>query len=351
MEEAERYLKDGDKATQKSFFKKPNWDAAASHFEKAAQKFAALGMTAKAHETWNRAADAHAKAGNWFFVGRNYEAVANSCKMAKEYDQTADYLEKAAEAYVTANQLDKSADMLSDAAKAILARYPFGFSDKLGDAAAMQRVDRAISLLQASYDRHIDVERYHAVPPVYQTLLTTIVRRKKYVDAANAIRHYCTRVAGDALNRPHEVAHGLLEEVGLRLTAGGLADADDALQAALARSPAVMGTAAYSLAGAIVDAVRDMDADALADAVKHQVRRHTRAPMCLHSPLPPTAGAHLHQRGGLQSDARIPRGARPAEATCRHAIRRSSRGGSIVPRRSPDGDHRQPGRGRGRGFA
>ncbi|CAG8501239.1 7238_t:CDS:2 [Gigaspora margarita] len=58
IQEAVRYLAQGDKATEKNWFKKPEWDIAGQNYEKAASCFKAARSYDQAIQAYQKASDA-----------------------------------------------------------------------------------------------------------------------------------------------------------------------------------------------------------------------------------------------------------------------------------------------------
>ncbi|ORY05364.1 TPR-like protein [Basidiobolus meristosporus CBS 931.73] len=119
INEGLEFLKSGDKAATKGWFRKPDWDIAGQYYDKAASCFKAARSYEKAAEAFLKAADAQFKADSLFMAAKAYESAASMNIQMKEPERAAAYYRKASDLYNAHGSADNAAEMLEKGGKAL----------------------------------------------------------------------------------------------------------------------------------------------------------------------------------------------------------------------------------------
>ncbi|CAG8436322.1 9071_t:CDS:2 [Funneliformis caledonium] len=117
IREAVQFLSEGDKATKKSWFKKPEWDVAGQNYEKAASCFKAARSFDQAIQAYQKASDAMFKSDSLYMAAKSMESAANlAVQQLKQPERASEItmepisVDSAIEFYVSACNLFESED-------------------------------------------------------------------------------------------------------------------------------------------------------------------------------------------------------------------------------------------------
>ncbi|KAG0366006.1 hypothetical protein BC939DRAFT_448103 [Gamsiella multidivaricata] len=120
LKDAIKFMHEADKNTEKSWFKKPDWDIAAQYYEKAAQSFKAGKSYEQSVQAFIKASDAMISATSYFMAGRALENGGNVClQNLGQPERAADMYKRASELFMQNMTPDRAADMLEKGAKAM----------------------------------------------------------------------------------------------------------------------------------------------------------------------------------------------------------------------------------------
>jgi len=97
----------------------PDWDAATSEFEKAANLYKAAKAQDKAKYAFIKAAEGKRKIGLFSLSAKHYESASTIAKDLKNFDESVKFLEVASTLYRENGNIEKGADLLAKAAKLI----------------------------------------------------------------------------------------------------------------------------------------------------------------------------------------------------------------------------------------
>jgi len=115
MKRAEKFLV----ASVLQFRFSPDWDAATSEFEKAANLYKAAKALDKAKYAYMKAAEGKRKLGLLSMSAKHYETASTIAKDLKMLDESVKLLEVASTLYRENGNIEKGADLLGKAAKII----------------------------------------------------------------------------------------------------------------------------------------------------------------------------------------------------------------------------------------
>eukprot|EP01012_Entosiphon_sulcatum_P029636 TRINITY_DN36208_c0_g1_i1.p1 TRINITY_DN36208_c0_g1~~TRINITY_DN36208_c0_g1_i1.p1 ORF type:complete len:309 (+),score=74.65 TRINITY_DN36208_c0_g1_i1:56-982(+) len=257
--EAEKHIKDGKKAASKGLFKKPDWDTAATEYEKAAQIYSLLKHVEEAKGAWQLASDAHYAAENLYFSSRALENISRIYDEQKDFVRAADMLERAAKIYAEDNKPDKQAETLTKAAKALL----------VDSAIAVANTDRVIGFLNEALGIYFENQLYHLTGEAQRTLVNFLVRSQRFPDAIQAIRNHLVAFRG--LKQPHNVHRSFLELIVIHLAMDDYVAADKAYQEASSDTESFRGSDEGSVALDLCSAYDQRDPEQLVEVQKNQI--------------------------------------------------------------------------------
>eukprot|EP00672_Neobodo_designis_P022146 CAMPEP_0174843144 /NCGR_PEP_ID=MMETSP1114-20130205/10340_1 /TAXON_ID=312471 /ORGANISM="Neobodo designis, Strain CCAP 1951/1" /LENGTH=305 /DNA_ID=CAMNT_0016077357 /DNA_START=93 /DNA_END=1010 /DNA_ORIENTATION=- len=251
-DEAAKLLKEGKKASEKGFFKKPKWDDAADAFDKAAKIYMNVADVNGAKEAATLAADAHAKAGNLFHAANTLDTFATFLKNNNKEDECPKVYVQAARYYAMANKPQNQADALSKAAKCV---------PKEESASAIEWMQEGITALE-------DAERWHVIKDPYRALVTLQVRADKVAEAIQTEKKYMAALA--KADFPELAAKCGLEIVIMCLHLGDHVLAEREFQTMSAEGFGFPHSPEQKIAYELIDASEQRDAARLQEAGKQQ---------------------------------------------------------------------------------
>ncbi|KAG0315784.1 hypothetical protein BGZ97_007835 [Linnemannia gamsii] len=235
LKDAIDYMKEADKNTEKSWFKKPDWDIAAQYYEKAGQAFKAGKSYDQAVQAFIKASDAMIHATSYFMAGRALENGGNiALQNLGQPERAADMYKRASELFMQNMTPDRAAEMLEKSAKAMepisvdqaielyigacniyegedRARYATDtFKRTIALLVKHRRFDKATEILQRLGNVQKDTPNKMAY---YKTLLSIIIVQLAAgdeVEAGKRFQAYCS-VEGFVKSEESAVAHQMLD--------------------------------------------------------------------------------------------------------------------------------------------
>ncbi|ESL07024.1 hypothetical protein TRSC58_05293 [Trypanosoma rangeli SC58] len=296
-EEAVALTKSAEKHSQKKLFRQPDWDTAASEYEKAAKIYTFLEDTARASDAWRKASETHQKAKNKFFAARAMESLAIFLgeQARKGIAGGASLLQSAAEAYCEASKLyalndmvDRQSDSLKKAAELLNPGAGVARAAETGVGGAelrqqhQQRMQQVIGFFREGVnvlEEHIEDKPVVAVqlPELYRSWMLVHLHNGDVRGAVEVLEQQLgistdPRKKGvfERLVQPHKSAKVGLEIVVLCLSCGDEVWARQEMSKL--RSVTGFSTSKEEkAASALISSFEDRDEEQLEAAVKDQV--------------------------------------------------------------------------------
>ncbi|KAK3831496.1 MAG: hypothetical protein J3R72DRAFT_495584 [Linnemannia gamsii] len=235
LKDAIDYMKEADKNTEKSWFKKPDWDIAAQYYEKAGQAFKAGKSYDQAVQAFIKASDSMIHATSYFMAGRALENGGNiALQNLGQPERAADMYKRASDLFMQNMTPDRAAEMLEKSAKAMepisvdqaielyigacniyegedRARYATDtFKRTIALLIKHRRFEKATEILQRLGNVQKDTTNKMAY---YKTLLSIIIVQLAAgdeVEAGKRFQAYCS-VDGFVKSEESSVAHQMLD--------------------------------------------------------------------------------------------------------------------------------------------
>ncbi|KAF9098732.1 hypothetical protein BGX29_007468 [Mortierella sp. GBA35] len=235
LKDAVDFMKEADKNTEKSWFKKPDWDIAAQYYEKAGQAFKAGKSYDQAVQAFIKASDAMIHATSYFMAGRALENGGNiALQNLGQPERAADMYKRASDLFMQNMTPDRAAEMLEKSAKAMepisvdqaielyigacniyegedRARYATDtFKRTIALLIKHRRFEKATEILQRLGNVQKDTTNKMAY---YKTLLSIIIVQLAAgdeVEAGKRFQAYCS-VDGFVKSEESAVAHQMLD--------------------------------------------------------------------------------------------------------------------------------------------
>ncbi|KAJ2956156.1 hypothetical protein NQZ79_g7943 [Umbelopsis isabellina] len=182
---AVKLMQDGDKASSKGLFKKPDWDIAGQNYERAATAFKVGKSYEQAVQAYTKASDALLKADATHLAGKSMESAAQIlAQNLQQPDRAADAYRRASELFVTQGSVDRGAEQLEKAAK------------------VMENVDvnAAIELYSQSCSLYEQEDRGRFAMDTFKKAIALLVKTQKY-DRAMEMLHRQSAVLQKLTNR------------------------------------------------------------------------------------------------------------------------------------------------------
>ncbi|KAK3819984.1 MAG: hypothetical protein J3Q66DRAFT_335994 [Benniella sp.] len=172
LRDAIKYMHEADKNTEKSWFKKPDWDIAAQYYEKAAQSFKAGKSYDQSVQAFIKASDAMINATSLFMAGRALENGANVCiQNLGQPERAVDMYKRASELFMQNMTPDRAAEMLEKGAKAM---EPIS-------------VDSALDLYIEACNIYESEDRAKYATDTYKRTIALLVRNKRFDKATEIL--------------------------------------------------------------------------------------------------------------------------------------------------------------------
>ncbi|KAF9343956.1 hypothetical protein BGX34_006182, partial [Mortierella sp. NVP85] len=158
--------------TEKSWFKKPDWDIAAQYYQKAAQSFKAGKSYEQSVQAFIKASDAMINATSLFMAGRELENGANVCiQNLGQPERAVDMYKRASELFMQNMTPDRAAEMLEKGAKAM---EPIS-------------VDSALDLYIEACNIYESEDRAKYATDTYKRTIGLLVRNKRFDKATEIL--------------------------------------------------------------------------------------------------------------------------------------------------------------------
>ncbi|KAG0265827.1 hypothetical protein BG011_003978 [Mortierella polycephala] len=172
LKDAVKFMHEADKNTEKSWFKKPDWDIAAQYYEKAAQSFKAGKSYEQSVQAFVKASDAMINATSLFMAGRALENAGNIClQNLGQPERASDLYKRASELFMQNMTPDRAAEMLEKSAKAM---EPIS-------------VDAAIDLYIGACNIYEGEDRAKYATDTYKRTIALLVRHKRFEKATEIL--------------------------------------------------------------------------------------------------------------------------------------------------------------------
>ncbi|KAF9197945.1 hypothetical protein BGZ49_001380 [Haplosporangium sp. Z 27] len=185
LKDAVKFMHEADKNTEKSWFKKPDWDIAAQYYEKAAQSFKAAKSYEQSVQAFIKASDAMINATSFFMAGRALENGGNVCiQNLGQPERAADMYKRASELFIQNMSPDKAAEMLEKGAKAM---EPIS-------------VDSAIEYYVGACNIYENEDRAKYATDTYKRTIGLLVRNRRF-EKATEILQRLGNVQSEAANK------------------------------------------------------------------------------------------------------------------------------------------------------
>ncbi|ORZ17232.1 hypothetical protein BCR42DRAFT_326500 [Absidia repens] len=176
IREGVKLMQEGEKASTKGLFRKPDWDVAASCFERAATSFKIARSYDQAVQAYTKTSEAYFKADGIHLAGKAMENAG--FLLAQNLNQS----QRAAEAYKQASDLfmadgkmDRAAEQLEKAARSM---------ENVDVNAAIELYSSACSLFEQE-------DRGRFAQEIFKKAISLSVRSRKYAKAIELIHRQC----------------------------------------------------------------------------------------------------------------------------------------------------------------
>ncbi|KAG0204063.1 hypothetical protein BGX28_003874 [Mortierella sp. GBA30] len=168
LKDAVKFMQEADKSTEKSWFKKPDWDIAGQYYEKAAQSFKSAKSYEQSVQAFIKASDAMVTATSLFMAGRALENGGNVClQNLGQPERAAEMYKRASELFMQNMTPDRAAEMLEKSAKAM---EPIS-------------VDAAMDLYIGACNIYEGEDRAKYATDTYKRTIALLVKHKRFEKA------------------------------------------------------------------------------------------------------------------------------------------------------------------------
>ncbi|CAO3565026.1 unnamed protein product [Mortierella alpina] len=172
LKDAVKFMHEADKNTEKSWFKKPDWDIAAQYYEKAAQSFKSAKSYEQSVQAFIKASDAMVTATSLFMAGRALENGGNVClQNLGQPERAAEMYKRASELFMQNMTPDRAAEMLEKSAKAM---EPIS-------------VDAAMDLYIGACNIYEGEDRARYATDTYKRTISLLVKHKRFEKATEIL--------------------------------------------------------------------------------------------------------------------------------------------------------------------
>ncbi|CAI2184897.1 19290_t:CDS:2 [Funneliformis geosporum] len=172
IREAVQFLTEGDKATKKSWFKKPEWDVAGQNYDKAASCFKAARSFDQAIQAYQKASDAMFKSDSLFMAAKSMESAANlAAQQLKQPERASEMYRKASDLYQAHMTPDRAGEITME---------PIS-------------VDSAIEFYVAACNLFESEDRGRFAIDTFKRTIATMIKNKRYIEAVE-IMHRLSKI-------------------------------------------------------------------------------------------------------------------------------------------------------------
>eukprot|EP01027_Heterolobosea_sp_BB2_P008439 GEZU01012523.1.p1 GENE.GEZU01012523.1~~GEZU01012523.1.p1 ORF type:complete len:314 (-),score=131.02 GEZU01012523.1:403-1344(-) len=250
IKEADELFKEAKKLSTKSLFRwKPEYDQAATKYEKAGNLYKHSKENAKAVEAFLKASECHYLAENVYLAGKELETAGNICRDDKDNARACELYRKAAEIFLEDGKPDKAASLFTSAAR------------------IAEDVDKAVELYKRAIDVFVDEEKYVMSGDAFRTFNAFLLRNGRIVDAIENIKKQIK--AFEALDQPHNVWKAYLSIIVLHLYNNDWVAADNEMSNFI-QNEGFARTIERELADRLLDAYDQRDSEELEKTIKEQ---------------------------------------------------------------------------------
>ncbi|KAF9932150.1 hypothetical protein FBU30_008837 [Linnemannia zychae] len=214
LKDAIDFMKEADKNTEKSWFKKPDWDIAAQYYEKAGQAFKAGKSYDLAVQAFIKASDAMIHATSYFMAGRALENGGNiALQNLGQPERAADMYKRASDLFMQNMTPDRAAEML----------------EKSGKAMEPISVDQAIDLYIGACNIYESEDRARYATDIFKRTIALLVKHRRFEKATEILQ----RLGNIQKDTPNKMAYykTLLSIIIVQLAAGDEVEAGKRFQA------------------------------------------------------------------------------------------------------------------------
>ena len=242
---------------------KPDWEAAAHDYEKAATAYRVAKALPQAIDAFCKTAEAHEQFDSYFMAAKHLESAAFLAKELRNPGHAAALYVRSAELHKLGGRVDSAAETYGKAARTLEAS---------GVAADVQQgaelMNSACELFVDASDELSAVQQQTSLE-TYQAAVAYMLRAKEPAKAAALLRHQALACA--RIDQPHRVAACELSAVVALLAADDFEAAVSRCNEAQMRGDGFGGTDEASAASELLDAFAQQDAEALVACTSLQI--------------------------------------------------------------------------------
>jgi len=168
MKEAKALMSEGDSFSSVTLFKwKPDWDSAATKYEKASLLFRNVKAFTESKDALGKAATSYANSNSIYLAGKCCEDAGNIAKDQGANLEAADWFEKAADYYHRSGKSDRASALYVRAASVL----------------TKNEKDRAIKLFKEALDIYSTNDSFHLAADVYRSFNSYLIKEELYLEA------------------------------------------------------------------------------------------------------------------------------------------------------------------------
>ncbi|KAI8384375.1 uncharacterized protein BYT42DRAFT_493520 [Radiomyces spectabilis] len=167
-----KLMQEGDKASSKGLFRKPDWDVAAGCYERAATSFKIAKSYEQAVQAYGKASEALFKTDALHLAGKAMESAA--LILAQNLNQpqrAAEAYQKASDLFMTQGSIDRAAEQL----------------EKAGRALENIDVNAAIEMYSSACGLYEQEDRGRFAIDIFKKAISLLVKSKKYAKAVDML--------------------------------------------------------------------------------------------------------------------------------------------------------------------
>ncbi|KAI7904039.1 soluble NSF attachment protein [Cokeromyces recurvatus] len=173
IREGVKYMQHGDKAASKGLFRKPDWDLAASDYERAATSFKIAKSYDQAVQAYFKASDALSKADAIHLAGKALENAAFIlASNLNQPQRAAETYQRASNYFMTQGSIDRAAEQLEKAGRAL---------ENVDVNASYEMYSKACTLYEQE-------DRGRFAVDIFKKATSLLIRNKKYDKAIEMLK-------------------------------------------------------------------------------------------------------------------------------------------------------------------
>ncbi|KAI8977020.1 hypothetical protein BDF20DRAFT_820816 [Mycotypha africana] len=168
-----KYMQQGDKASTKGFFRKPDWDLAASYYDKAATSFKIAHSYDQAVQAYYKSSEALSKADAIHLAGKALESAA--FLLAQNLNQpqrAAEAYQRASDYFMTQGSIDRAAEQL----------------DKAGRVLEAIDVNASFNVYSKACTLYEQEDRGRFAVEIFKRAISLLIRNRKYDRAVEMLK-------------------------------------------------------------------------------------------------------------------------------------------------------------------